>query len=206
LFDMAGDAEDLGPGVARAPEPGKPRRAAFEDRRRDRDRLDVVDRRGAAIEPDRRRKRGLQARLALLALEAFEEPGFLAADIGAGAAVQKDIHVVAGTAGVLADEPRRVGLVDRRLEVLRLVIELAADIDVGGADPHPRSGQEAAFDQLVRIVPEDVAVLAGAGLALVGVDHEIGRAVAGLGHERPFEPRWKAGAAATAQPRFLALV
>src|SRR5207249_12330399 len=79
-------------------------------------------------------------------------------------------------------------------------------IDVGGADPHPGPGQEAAFDQLVRIVAQDVAVLAGTRLALVGVDDEIGRPVAGLWHERPFEPGREAGAAAPAQPRFLALV
>jgi len=106
----------------------------------------------------------------------------------------------------LADEPCRVGLVDRRLEVRCLVVELAADIYVGGADPHPGSGQETAFEQLVRVIAQDVAVLAGAGLALVGVDHEIGRAVGGLRHERPFEPGRKAGAATPAQPRFLALV
>src|SRR5260370_16101983 len=85
-----------------------------------------------------------------------------------------------------------------------LVVELAADVDVGGADPHPGPGQEAALDQLVRIVAQDVAVLAGAGLALVGVDDQIGWPVAGLRHERPFEPGREAGAAAPAQPRFLA--
>src|SRR4029077_1893557 len=51
-----------------------------------------------------------------------------------------------------------------------------------------------------------VAVLAGAGLALVGVDDEIGRALALLRHERPFEAGREAGAAAPAQPRFLDFV
>src|SRR5258707_3046891 len=79
LLDVAGDAEDLGPGVARAAEPGEPGGAAFEDCRRDGDGLDIVDRRRAAIEPDLGRKRRLQPRLAFLAFEALEEAGFLAA-------------------------------------------------------------------------------------------------------------------------------
>src|SRR5437667_327135 len=72
--------------------------------------------------------------------------------------------------------------------------------------PHPGAGQQAALEEFVRVVAQDVAVLAGAGLALVGVDHEIGRPLALLRHERPFEPGRKAGAAAAAQPRFLAFV
>ena len=115
LVHMAGDAEDFCPGVARTADRREPRRAALQDRRRDGDRLDIVDRRRAAVEADLRRERGLQARLALLALEAFEQPGFLAADIGAGAAVQVHVDVVARAAGVLADQPGVVGLVDRGL-------------------------------------------------------------------------------------------
>src|SRR5690606_13763028 len=54
---------------------------------------------------------------------------------------------------------------------------------------------------------QDVAVLAGAGLGLVGVDDEIGRpAVALLGHEGPFQPGREAGAAAAAQAGRLHLV
>ena len=90
--------------------------------------------------------------------------------------MQVDVDVVARAAGVLADEPGLVGLVDRDLEVPRLVVELAADVDVGGLHPHADAGQDAALDQLVRVPAQDVAVLAGAGLALVGIDREIARA------------------------------
>ncbi len=68
---------------------GEPRRAAAQDVRRHRDRLDIVDRGRAAIEADIGRERRLQARLALLAFEAFEQRGFFAADIGAGAVVRR---------------------------------------------------------------------------------------------------------------------
>src|SRR5690606_9246748 len=47
----------------------------------------------------------------------------------------------------------------------------------------------------------------GAGLRFVGIDHEImGPLTDLLGHERPFEPRGEAGAAAAAQARGLDLV
>src|SRR5581483_11298467 len=123
-------AEDFRAGIARPADRGEPRRAALEDRRRDGDGLDVVDRRRAAVEPDLGRERRLQPRLALAPLEAFEQAGLLAADIGAGAAMEVELHVVARAAGVLAEQPRLVGLVDRGLQVPGLVVELAADIDV----------------------------------------------------------------------------
>ncbi len=102
---------------------------------------------------------------------------------------------------VLADELGLIGLGYRRLEAFALADEFAADIDVAGIGAHGETGDQAALDQQMRIVPHDLAVLAGAGLGLVGIDHEIVRAAVGLlGHERPFQPGRKAGAAAPAQP------
>src|SRR3546814_8432023 len=72
LVHMAADLEQLGALVVLAPEAREPRRAAPQDRRDDRDALDIVDRRRAAIEARARRKWRLQARLALLALEALD--------------------------------------------------------------------------------------------------------------------------------------
>src|SRR6185437_13137964 len=73
--------------------------------------------------------------------------------------------------------------------------------------PHGEGGEEGALDQKLRIVAHDVAVLAGAGLGLIGIDHEITRAPIGLGrHERPFESGGEAGTAAAAQARRLHLL
>ncbi len=108
---------------------------------------------------------------------------------------------------VLADQLGVIGLVDRRLQALALAHELAADIDVAGVRGHRGAGIEAALDQQMRIVPHDLAVLAGAGLGLVGIDHEIMRPVADLlGHERPLEAGREARAAAPALARLLHLV
>ena len=132
---------------------------------------------GQPYSPTAAGKGGFRRGMALLALEALQQRRLLAADIGAGAAMQIELEIIARAAGILADQPGRVGLVDRRLQMVRLVDELAADIDVAVVRAHADARQEAAFDQLVRVVADDVAVLAGAGLALVGIDDEIVRPV-----------------------------
>src|SRR3546814_2284144 len=101
---MARNLEELGALVILTPEAREPRRAAAQDRRDDRDAFDIVDGRRAAIKPRARRERRFQARLALLALEAFDHRGFFAADIGAGAAVDEDVEVVARLGGILRSE------------------------------------------------------------------------------------------------------
>ena len=108
---MAGDLEQLGAGVLLAPEAGEPLRAAAEDGRDDRDALDIVDRGRAAIEASRPGRR-LQTR-ARLALQAFEHRRLFAADIGAGAAVDEQVEVVARARGILAEQAGVIGLGNR---------------------------------------------------------------------------------------------
>ena len=120
--------------------------------------------------------------------------------------VDVEIEIVAVDV-VLAEQFGVVGLIDRRLQPLPLANELAAHVDVAGAAIHRAAGDQAALDQKMRIVPHDLAVLAGAGLGLVGVDDEVMRPVADrLGHERPFQSGRKTGAAAATQPGGLHLV
>ena len=205
LLDVAGDLEQLGAGVVGLADAGEPRRPAAQDVARHRDRFDVVDRGRRAVEADVGRERRLQARLALLALEALQQRRLLAADVGAGAVVDVEVEVPAVDV-VLADQLGLVGLVDRRLQLLALADELAAHVDVAGVRAHREGGEQRALDQQMRIMPHDLAVLAGAGLRLVGVDHEIGRPRIALGHERPLEAGREARAAAAAQARRLDLV
>lgn len=103
-------AEQLRALIPRAPEPGEPRRPAPADRRGDRDRLDVRDRRRAAEEADVSGEWGLEARLALLALEGLDERGLLPTDVRPSAAVEVDVERVSGAARVLAEV---AGLVPR---------------------------------------------------------------------------------------------
>ena len=207
LLHMALDAEDLGARVLRPPEAREPGGAAPQDGRHHGDRLDVVHRGRRAVEADRRREGRLQPRHALLALQRLDQRRFLAADIGAGAAMDVEVEVPAAAAGVGAEQPGGVALVDRRLHHEVLVVVLAAHVDVAGVGAHRDAGEQAALRQGVRVVPQDVAVLAGAGLGLVGVHHEVVRPpVRLLRHEGPLHAGREAGAAAAAQPGLLHLV
>ena len=173
VVDVAADAEEFGPLVALAAEGGEPLGAAARDGWADGDGLDVGDGGWAAEESDGGREGGLEARLACFAFEGFDQTGLLTADICAHATVHVDVEVVAAAAGVLADEAVLVCLLDRALEHGRLVVELAPDVDVGGGGVHGAADDEAALDELVRVLAHDLAVLAGSGLALVGVDDEV---------------------------------
>src|SRR4051794_11383142 len=99
---MAGYAIELGAGVVGPADTGKPGRAAAQDVGDLRDGFDVVDGGRAAVKTDVRGERRLEARLALLAFEAFEQRSFFAADIGAGAMVEIKVEVPAVDV-VLAD-------------------------------------------------------------------------------------------------------
>ena len=87
---------------------------------------------------------------------------------------------------VVADEPGLVGLVDGRLQMFALADEFAAHVDIGRMATHGGTGDQAAFDQQMRFVAQDLAVLTGAGLGFIRIDDEIMRALADdLRHERP---------------------
>ena len=120
--------------------------------------------------------------------------------------VDDDVEVPAVDV-VLADQPVVIGFLHGMLEVLALADEFAAHIDDRGMRIHGAAREQRAFDQMMRIVPQDFAVLAGAGLGLVGIDDEVVRTpVVDLGHEGPFERRRETGAAAAPQARALDLV
>src|SRR5438477_292377 len=82
--------------------------------------------------------------------------------------IDEQVEIIAGLGGVLAEQAGAIGLGDRGLEHLAFADELAAYVDVGGARAHRIAGEQGAFDELVRIVADDLAVLARAGLGLVG--------------------------------------
>jgi len=163
--------------------------------------LDVVDDGGAHVEPEHGGEiGGLDARVGALAFERFDQPGFLAADVGARAAVNVDFEIVAGAANALAEKVFRLGLGNRLLEDFRAKHEFAPDIDIGEMDVVGIARDDHPFEHLVRVLVDDLAVLEGAGLRFVGVADEIDRLGVFLGiDEAPFHAAGKSGAAAPAQ-------
>ncbi len=147
--------------------------------------------------PIDRRVRRLRARLALLALERFDETRFLAADVRACAAMDVDVEVEAAPENVLPEVPFRVRLVDRRLELTDRSVVLAADVDVGRVNPHRPAADDDPLDELVRIENENFAVLERSRLAFVRVDAQVLGLVHVLRNEAPLHPRGETRAAAS---------
>ncbi len=99
-----------------------------------------------------------------------------------------------------------VGVANRFLHDLQQISVLAANVDVAALRAHGQRADHDAFDHRVRIVLENQAVFAGAGLALVAVAQHVFRLGRLLGHERPLHPGREPGAAAAAQAGILDLV
>src|SRR5262249_14906580 len=114
---VARDAVELGAGVLLvAPDLEEPVGAAVDDVLDAAERLDVVDDRRRA---ERARDGGegrLDARLAALAFDRLDQARLLAADVGAGAAVDGEVEREGGAEDLLAEEPLRVRLRDRLVE------------------------------------------------------------------------------------------
>ena len=71
---------------------------------------------------------------------------------------------------------------------------------------HRETCDQAAFNQRMRIVPDDVTILAGAGFRFIGIDHQIGRPAIGLlRHEGPFHAGRETRAATATQTGILHL-
>src|SRR5690606_19829328 len=113
------------------------------------------------IEADIGWKRRFQPWLALLAFQALQQRRFLTADIGTGAMMNMNIEIPAALV-VLAQQSGIVAFVDRSLQRLALADEFAANVDVGDMRAHRETGNDAALDQRVRIMAENVTILAGA--------------------------------------------
>ena len=109
---MAGDAEQLRACVASLAKGREPVRSAPQDGRGNGNRFNIVHCRRAAIKAGTCREWRLQARLALLALQRFDQRCLLAADIGAGTAMKIDIELPAGFRGIVAKKAGIIGLVD----------------------------------------------------------------------------------------------
>src|SRR4029077_16475904 len=175
-----------------------PRGAGGEHRRRVEERLDVFDQGWPAVEALHGGERGLQPRIAALALERVEQRRLLAADVGAGGTVDDQLQVAAAAEDVLAEVAGLVGFGDRGVEDVGLRVVLAADEDEGVAGAGGGRGGRDPLDQLMRVALHQLAVLEGTRLGLVGVAAEVLRHLAARQEGGLFAHR-EAGAAATPQ-------
>ncbi len=95
----------------------------------------------------------------------------------------------------------RVGVGDGFDPPLDAQEKLAANVDIGAVGADGIAGNDDAFDDLVRVALDKLAIFERARLAFVGIDsHDLGDSGI-LGHKAPLGSGGKASAAAPTQPR-----
>jgi hypothetical protein len=57
------------------------------------------------------------------------------------------------------------------------LVELAANVDVGGRGVHGTTGDKTSLHKFVRITTQNFSVLAGTWFTLVGIDYEVARSI-----------------------------
>src|SRR6185369_12090417 len=168
-------------------------------------RFGVVDRRGFAIEPVAGGKRRLETRHALFSLQRLQQRGFLSTDVGSPAVMRVQFKTEFRSEDPVAQKTCVARFLERLLEALVRVPDFPVYVVVAHADTHRIRCYDHAFDDDMRVVTQDVAILERAGLAFVGVADEIFLPGKRTGHEAPFQSGWKTGATATAQRRLFHL-
>ncbi len=141
---------------------------------------------GRFEQADLEREGRLVPRQAALALERFDQRGFLATDIGARTPAQMNARGAFGELGDLAGQ----NLAGNRVLVAQVDVDVRS-LDHMGADQH-------ALEEAVRIGVEVELILEGTRFALVAVDRHQPRARLAA-HGAPLAPRREAGAAEAAQ-------
>ena len=167
--------------------------------------LRIINDRGAAPQADHGRERWTDARNAALAFKRLHQRRFFANFVCTRSAVPINVQIVSAAENILAKKSLGVGVFDRLLHDDRQIAILAAYVDISGMRTDRDGGNHDAFDDRVRIVFENQAVLAGSGLALVAVAEHIFRFGRLLRHKRPLHPRAEPGATSSAQARVLHL-
>ena len=194
------EGEEPGPRRTAAAEGGERGASVVDDPGQVRHRLHVVHDRGLAVESgDRGEERRLDAREPALALERLDQRGLLAADIGAGTGVHDDVERELRAEDLRSECAVGVGVVERLLDPLESERELTAHEDEGLVDLQGVGRDDDAFDQLVRIVLDEVVVLERRRLRLVAVHHQVRNRR--LAQHRPLASRGETGATAAKQRR-----
>ena len=124
--DIAADADNPRAGIAGPAESRIFRAAHRDDMLHMTERFDVIDNGRAHIETKHCGKiRWFDPRVSALAFERFDQPRFLTANVGAGAAMNEDFDVKVGTENILTQKLLRPRFLDGALEDLCALGKLA---------------------------------------------------------------------------------
>ena len=143
----------------------------------------------------------LRTHHAALALDAVEQRGLLAADVGAGTNTDLDVEGLARAEHVGAEHGGSARRGDRLFHRRDRVRVLGANVDVALGRLGCETSDGHALDQDERIALHDHAVGERARVALVGVADDVLLLARRVEHGAPLDARWKTCAAAAAEAR-----
>ncbi|CAM5240932.1 hypothetical protein SSTU70S_00351 [Stutzerimonas stutzeri] len=112
------------------------------------------------------------ARVGAAAFEVVDS-GFFTADVASGTGVDEQLEIEAGTEDVLAEQAGGLGFLDGAVEVVRRIDVFAAQEDVTAIGLERSSADQHAFDEKVRQLLHEQAVLPGVGFHLVGIAQQV---------------------------------
>ena len=201
VVDVAGEREDLRPLALFGADAGVPGAAAEDDLPDVGEGFHVVQDARLLPEAGHGGEGGPRSRHAALALDGGHQRRFLAADEGAGALVDLQIEVKAGSQDILSQQAVFLGLVDGDVQAVdgQRILGPAVDVTLVGADG--LGGDDHPFQNGMGVRLQDAAVHEGAGIAFVGVAQDVFDVARRGGGELPFHARRESGAAAAAQTR-----
>src|SRR6185312_1510373 len=110
-----------------------------------------------------------------------------------------DFKILAAAEDVFAHKAPGARIGNRLTHDVNQVTIFATDVHVANFCSHGQPGDDYTFNHSMRIVLQDQAVFAGAGLGFVSVDQDVFRLVRLFGNKAPLHARGEAGSAATAQ-------
>ena len=154
-----------------------------------RERLDVVDHGGLAVEPARDGERRLQPRLRPPPLDHLEERSLFPADVAARAREDLGVEGVGRAEHVLAENPFATRHLESLGQDLRFRPVLVADVDDAAACPGEHTGHGHALDDEVRHGGEDTSILDGPWFALVRVADHVLFVPGCVAHSLPLDRR-----------------
>ncbi|MNQ63858.1 hypothetical protein D3C85_782550 [compost metagenome] len=162
----------------------------------------VVDDGGLAEQARDGGQRRLGADHAALALQAFQQGRFFAADVGAGALAHFQVEAAAAAVDIVAQPAHAARSRDGGFQGGDGVRVFGAHVDVAVGRAHRQARDGHAFDQDVGVAFHQQAVGEGAGVAFVGVADDVFGVARRARHRLPFDAGGKRRAAAAAQAGF----
>ena len=144
---VAADTNNPGAGIAGTTEVGIFRPSHGDDVLHMAQRLDVVDDGRTHVKTEHGREIGrFDPGIGTFTFKRFDQPGFLATNIGPGPAMNVDLYVELGAENIFAEEVVCPGFLNGALEDFRPFRELAPYIYIGGMGVESITGNQDTFE------------------------------------------------------------